>query len=103
MHAVKAAGEKEMAEAVARAESVRAKESAESQEKFRALEKTSDDTRFRLKQVEEENERLSEQLAENVERPRAEGQEESPGTKVGTAGLCWSHGHLGLNFWSLLY
>ena len=47
MHAVKAAGEKEMAEAVARAESVRAKESAESQEKFRALEKTSDDTRFR--------------------------------------------------------
>ena len=34
----------------------------------------------RLKQVEEENERLSEQLAENVERPRAEGQEES--TKV---------------------
>ena len=47
----------------------------------------------RLKQVEEENERLSEQLAENVERPRAEGQEESPGNKVSWSQDLATFGH----------
>ena len=47
LHATKAAGEKELAEAVARAESARAKESEAAQERIRGLERKDDETRKR--------------------------------------------------------
>ena len=51
LHANKAAGEKELSEAVAKADAARAKESAESQDKLRAVERSADETRRRWVQI----------------------------------------------------